>query len=318
MPNISPFLRKVYTNSHLDSNHPLRYNVDVFADHFCLGDYYMRKRIEGMTFDTEHPLNTLTGVNLYDCIFTGGASVLEEAREISLENCSFALCSPLWNVQNFRINDSRLGETAVSAIRYSENGKIIDSDIKGAQSLQECRNVVLHDCSIFSPEFGWSCDTIALEECNVHAESILRSSRNIKLDNVEVRGAAALQNAESVQIYNSFLHSANALQNCRNVTIVDSVLKGDLVGWNCENLTLIGCNIQGMQPLCHCRNLKLIDCVMEGSELAFEYSDVKANIVGHLNSVKNPLSGKIVADSVGQVVMDDKALESTAKVMVRA
>lgn len=278
----------------------------------------MRKRIEGMTFDAEHPLNTLTGVNLYDCIFTGGASVLEAAREISLENCSFALCSPLWNVQNFRINDSRLAETAVSAIRYSENGKIIDSDIKGAQSLQECRNVVLHDCSIFSPEFGWNCDTIALEECNVHADSILRSSRNIKLDNVEVRGSAALQNAECVQIYNSFLHSANALQNSRNVTIVDSVLKGDLVGWNCENLTLIGCKIQGMQPLCHCRNLKLIDCVMEGSELAFEYSDVKANIVGHLNSVKNPLSGKIVADSVGQVVMDDEALESTAKVMVRA
>lgn len=278
----------------------------------------MRKKIEGRTFDADHPMPISAGVNLYDCVFVGGESVLKNVRDISMENCSFSLCSPLWNVQNFRIDDSRLDETVVSAIHGCETGKIIDSDIKGPQAVHECNNIVIHDCCIFSSEFGWNCDGLSLEECNIHADSILRGSRNIKLDNTEIRGNAALQDAESVQIYNSFLHSANALQNCRNVTIVDSLLKGDLLGWDCENITLIGSRIQGLQPLCHCRGLKLIDCVMEGSELAFEYSDVKANIVGHLNSVKNPLSGKIVADSVGQVVMDDDALESTAKILVSA
>lgn len=278
----------------------------------------MRKKIEGMTFDADRPMPITAGVNLYDCVFSGGEAVLKDVRDISMVNCSFSLCSPLHGAQNFRIDDSRLDETAVCAMHGSENGKIIDSDIKGPQALQECKNIVIHDCSILSSEFGRNCDGLSLEECNIHADSVLGHGRNIRLDNTEIRGDAALCNAESVQIYNSFLHSANALQNCRNVTIVDSMLKGDLLGWNCENITLIGCRIQGLQPLCHCRGLKLVDCVMDGSELAFEYSDVKANIVGHLNSVKNPLSGKIVADSIGQVVMDDDTLESTAKILVRA
>lgn len=277
----------------------------------------MRKRIEDRVFDQEHALQNLSNTNLYDCIFSGGAYALKDTHEISMDNCRFSGQYPLWNVRSFKLNDSRLMDTAVASLTNCENGKIIDSDIRGSRALQDSRNILLHDCSILSREFGRNCDGISLEECNIHAESILHESRNLRLDNVEIRGAAALQNAECIQIYNSFLNSANALQNCRNVTIVDSVLKGDLLGWNCENITLIGCRIQGMQPLCHCASLKLIDCVMDSSELAFEYSDVKASLIGHLGSVKNPRSGKIVADSVGQIVMDDETLDSTATITVR-
>ena len=110
----------------------------------------------------------------------------------------------------------------------------------------------------------------------------------------------------------------NALKNSKNVTIMDSVLQGKFLCWNCENITLIGCRIHGMQPLCHCRNAKLVNCSMDGCELAFEYSDLNASITGHLNSVKNPLSGKIAADSIGHVVMDDEKLNSTAEILVKA
>ena len=40
----------------------------------------------------------------------------------------------------------------------------------------------------------------------------------------------------------------------------------------------------------------LIDCAMEDADLAFEYSDVQAEVRGHILSVKNPRSGRIVAD----------------------
>ena len=70
------------------------------------------------------------------------------------------------------------------------------------------------------------------------------------------------------------------------------------------NLTLINCKIIGTQPLCYCKNLKLINCTMEDTDLSFEYSEVEADVKGHIISVKNPKSGTITADSVGEVIWE--------------
>lgn len=51
------------------------------------------------------------------------------------------------------------------------------------------------------------------------------------------------------------------------------------------------------------QNLKLIDCTTEDCDLAFEYSDVEAEIKGAIVSVKNPQSGKIVAESIGELIV---------------
>jgi hypothetical protein len=57
---------------------------------------------------------------------------------------------------------------------------------------------------------------------------------------------------------------------------------------------------------------------MEGCDLSFEYSDVDATITGHVDSVKNPSSGTIVLDSVGEVLMtDDTVMDCAGKVIIR-
>ena len=43
---------------------------------------------------------------------------------------------------------------------------------------------------------------------------------------------------------------------------------------------------------------------MDETDLAFERSDVQADVRGHIESVKNPLSGWIHADSIGEIVDD--------------
>jgi hypothetical protein len=43
---------------------------------------------------------------------------------------------------------------------------------------------------------------------------------------------------------------------------------------------------------------------MDGCDLSFERSEVKAKVVGAIESVKNPISGYIKADSIGQIVLD--------------
>ena len=56
---------------------------------------------------------------------------------------------------------------------------------------------------------------------------------------------------------------------------------------------------------------------MEGTDLSFEYSDVEATVNGHIISVKNPRSGSITADSVGEVIFGDAVMDCTGQVIIR-
>lgn len=51
--------------------------------------------------------------------------------------------------------------------------------------------------------------------------------------------------------------------------------------------------------------------------MAFEYSDVEADVRGHIVSVKNPKSGTITADSVGGVICENPVMECSGKVVLR-
>ena len=37
----------------------------------------------------------------------------------------------------------------------------------------------------------------------------------------------------------------------------------------------------------------------------FEYSTVEADIRGHIENIKNPTSGHIIADSIGSITIDE-------------
>ena len=56
---------------------------------------------------------------------------------------------------------------------------------------------------------------------------------------------------------------------------------------------------------------------MEDTDLAFEYSDVEADVRGHVISIKNPKSGLITVDSVGEVVREDPVMECSGEVRIR-
>ncbi|MBQ9481997.1 MAG: DUF3737 family protein, partial [Clostridia bacterium] len=44
------------------------------------------------------------------------------------------------------------------------------------------------------------------------------------------------------------------------------------------------------------------------TDLSFEYSDVHADIKGKIVSVKNPRSGRIVADGYGEIILTDDSV----------
>ena len=161
------------------------------------------------------------------------------------------------------------------------------------------------------------CDGITVTDSTLKAQYVFLDSKNVTLDKVEMSGKYSFQYMENLTIRNSVLDTKDAFWHSKNVTVTDSVVKGEYLAWFSEGLTLINCKIIGTQPLCYCKNLTLVNCTMENTDLAFEYSDVDATILGHVDSIKNPRSGCITVDSVGEVIMEDAIMECTGKVVIR-
>lgn len=281
----------------------------------------MREQIRGKQFDEERALYYLQHTDVIDCVFAGpadGESVLKEARDIGVKNCRFSLRYPLWHVRGFKMDNSTMDELTRAAIWYACDGEITNSTLGGIKAVRECQNIALTGCDIVSQEFGWKSSGIKLKDSSVTAEYIFMDSRDVELDNVQMKGKYSFQYMENLVIRNSNLDTKDAFWHSKNVTVENSVLKGEYLAWFSEGLTLINCHISGTQPLCYCKDLKLINCTMEATDLSFEYSDVQADVRGHVDSIKNPRSGNITVDSVGEILMtDDTVMDCVGQVHIR-
>jgi len=280
----------------------------------------MRQFIEKQQFDAERALYHLQHTDVSQCVFAGpadGESALKEARDVKLDRCSFSLRYPLWHVKGFTLDQSSMDELARAAIWYAEDGTVTDSTLGGIKAVRECQRISLERCRISSPEFGWKSADISLSGSEIESEYLFLDSRRVRLDQVKMKGKYSFQYMEDLEITDSTLDTKDAFWHSKNVTVRGCVVKGEYLGWFSDGLTLIDCRIIGTQPLCYCKNLKLVNCTMEDTDLAFEYSDVDADVKGHILSVKNPRSGIIMADSVGEIIRDTPVMECTGEVVLR-
>lgn len=277
----------------------------------------MRNEIIAQRFNGTHALYNLKNADILDCVFAGpadGASALKEARNVNLENCSFSLRHPLWHAEKFRLHDSRLDEDTRAPLWYCQSGQITDSDILGPRAIRECKNITIRDCNVTSEEFGRQSIGIAVTDSTLDARHLFLDSRNVTLENVKTSGSYSFRNTENLTIRNSVLDTKDGFWYSKNITVEDCLVMGDHLGWFSDGLTLRRCKIVGTQPLCYCKNLTLVDCTMEGCDLAFENSDVNASLIGHVDSIRNPRSGEIVADTVGELILEDAVTECTVTI----
>ena len=62
----------------------------------------------------------------------------------------------------------------------------------------------------------------------------------------------------------------------------------------------------GERPLCYAHDLVAEDCAFDTAcDRVFGYSSLRADIRGFVTNIKNPTSGRIVADSIGSVTLDE-------------
>lgn len=261
--------------------------------------------IKNITTDEERAFYGIDGASFDKCRFEGpadGESALKESKNISVCDCDFVLRYPLWHVLNADVSNSRLYSTCRAALWYSEGINISSSELHGIKALRECKKINIKNCDIDSTEFGWFCNNVTIKDSAITGEYFMMHSEHIKLCNVKFKGKYSFQYCKDVEIHDSVLDTKDAFWETENVTVYDSDIKGEYLAWYAKNLRLVRCNISGTQPLCYSNNVIMEDCTMTGCDLSFEKTTAHATVKGHIDSVKNPLEGVIVADNIGEII----------------
>ena len=275
------------------------------------------RTITNQTFDEERALYGCKDVEVVDCRFDGpadGESAFKECSDIVVRNCYFNLRYPFWHDKGLKISGSEMTDACRAALWYTEDAEITDTKMHGIKALRECANVRIKGCDIISPEFGWSVRGINMEDTSAEGEYFMLRSDHLTFDNVKLKGKYSFQYITDSVFTNCDFDTKDAFWHAKNVIVKDSVVKGEYLAWYCENVTFENCTLIGTQPLCYCKGLKLINCRMVDCDLAFEKSDVEAEIVSDVLSIKNPRSGRITAESVGEIIMDDPEAEGKVSV----
>ncbi len=265
------------------------------------------KEIRGGVFTGERALFTTKGARIFDAVFEDGESPLKESEDIELFSCSFKWKYPLWYCKNILLRDSAISETARSGIWYTDGIEIENTKIEAPKTFRRAKNISLKNVSLpHADETLWSCEDIRLDGVSAVGDYFGMNSRNVVASNFILSGNYAFDGAENVTVTGAKMLSKDAFWNCRNVTVRDSYISGEYLGWNSENVTFINCTLDSNQGLCYMENVRLVNCRLEYSDLTFEYSSVDAEIIGNIVSVKNPKSGRVVADSFGEVKIESE------------
>ncbi len=265
------------------------------------------EEIKNQEFRGERPLYMRHDLRLTNVTIHAGESAIKECRNIEAEGCRFEGKYPFWCNDNFKINNCYFSEGGRAAIWYSKNMQMTNTTVDAPKMFRDMDGLSLENVNLnHAAETLWHCRNIKLKNVVANeADYLFMHCENIEIDNLTLNGNYTFQYCKNVVIRNSRLNTKDAFWNTENVTVYDSVLNGEYLAWYSNRLTLINCIVMETQPLCYADNLRLINCQMAAdADLAFEYSQVDADIRGHVVSIKNPRTGHIVADSIGHLIID--------------
>ena len=277
------------------------------------------KEIAGASLEKERSLYFEKDLKVSHCTFAGkedGESPLKEGRNLLVEDCFFELRYPFWHDQALKVNRCELSEKSRAAFWYDDGLEISASKLHGIKALRECQNLILRDVDVISPEFMWRCNHVQLEKVKVVSEYPFFEDGDFQAQELTLEGKYSFQYVKGGHLDRCTLKTKDAFWHSENLTVSDSLIDGEYLGWYSKNLHLVRCHIKGTQPLCYCQGLVLENCTMEGCDLAFEASEVQADIKGEILSVKNPRSGVIKAEKIGKVIQSESPYPTEAKIMV--
>lgn len=277
--------------------------------------------ISNKEFGGERPLFAARDLRLEHVTIHAGESALKCTANIEAVDCRFEGKYPFWHTDGFRVENCLFTPGARAALWYSRGCVMRHTLVEAPKMFREMKGIDLLDVRIpDAQETLWHCSEVKLRQVEVSkADYLFMHSNDIDIDGYRQQGNYSFQYCKNVVIRNAVIDSKDAFWNTENVTVYDSELTGEYLGWHSRNLRLVNCRISGTQPLCYTKGLILENCTFApDSDLAFEDSELRADVKGHITSVKNPRSGSITADSIGEIIIDEHILApADCKITVR-
>ncbi len=268
------------------------------------------KKIGQERLTGERALFAARDCEIEETIFDDGESPLKESRNISLRACMFKWKYPLWYAKDIDVRDSTWFDMARAGVWYSERVRVTDCAIEAPKNFRRCHDLTLDHVSFANAaETLWACDSVMLSDVTAKGDYFAMNSRNMTVDGLTLYGNYSFDGCRNLTVRNSRLLSKDAFWNCEDVTVENCFISGEYLGWNAKRLTLIDCTVESLQGLCYIEDLVLRNCRLLNTTLAFEYSTVDAEIVGRVDSVKNPTAGRIVADAIGELILATERLD---------
>lgn len=271
------------------------------------------KRINGGEFTGERALFNSRQLNIENARFHSGESPLKESSDIELSHCEFAWKYPLWYCDRVRVSDTVLKESARSGIWYTNGIYMQDCEIEAPKTFRRSSDIKLHRVNLSNAlETMWFCDGIELSSVRINGDYFGFASSNVVAENLDVDGNYIFDGGKNITVKNSRLNSKDAFWNCENVLVENCTVTGEYLGWNSKNVTFVNCTIESNQGMCYMENVTLRNCRLINTDLCFEYCTVDAEICSHVDSVKNPIGGRIVADNIGEIILEDDKVDVSA------
>lgn len=269
---------------------------------------HIMKLIENTEFGGERPLFASHDLHINNVTIREGESAIKECSNIVATNCRFEGNYPFWHVHGFTIDNCYFAVGGRSALWYSDHLTMKNTVIDAPKMFREMNDIDIENVEINdADEIFWRCNRINVKNLKLHGGTYpFMFSNDICIDGFESDSKYVFQYVKNVEIHNAKITTKDAFWEVENVTIYDSELNGEYLGWHSRNLHLVNCHISGEQPLCYAHDLVLENCTFDSEcDRAFEYSTLNADIRGAITNIKNPMSGVIVADSIGSVTIDE-------------
>lgn len=279
----------------------------------------MKNTVARQVLTGERALFASEDLTVENCVFEDGESPLKESRALTIRDSVFRWKYPLWYCADVTAERTVLEVNARAGIWYTKNLRMRDALIAAPKTFRRCDGLALENVQLTSAaETLWSCRNVTMTDVSVKGDYFAMNCENVTAAGLRLDGNYSFDGAKNVKLCDSVLLSKDAFWNSENVTVENCLITGEYLGWNAKDLTLKNCTIESLQGLCYIGNLRMENCRLINTTLAFEYSDVHAVLDGGVDSVLNPKSGYIEADSIGLLTVEpDRVDPAATKIVLR-
>jgi hypothetical protein len=264
--------------------------------------------IRNQHFEGERPLFEQHNLRLEQVTIGEGESAIKECSHVEAVDCHLWGKYPFWHVHKFTIDHCQFDAGARSALWYSDHLIMRNTRIDAPKMFREMNHLHLEDIVINdADETFWRCRFVEGRDLELHNGTYpFMFCENIRINGLKSDSMYMFQYCKNVELHNAQIVTKDSFWECENIAIYDSVLDGEYLAWHSKNVRLVNCHLAGEQLLCYADHLILENCTFDKAcDRIFEYSNVEADISGHIENIKNPTSGHIVADSIGSVTIDE-------------